>query len=171
MEPSLLFTQRTKRTLWFFLIQLQNTSWLNLLFQYFQFTSLVISWPCLSVVYLFPDWYLLISVVDPDSMNPHPHPAAFPSESGSIVSLTKNRKKIGTVENVYIFFWSKIVIYLSQDILKRRSSYRRSFQPSKENIALQKMRFTNFFLFVWVIFTLLDSDPPHWLNIVFQSVF
>ncbi len=33
-----------------------------------------------------------------------------------------------------IFFWSKIAIYLSLGLHKGRQSYRRSLQPSKENI-------------------------------------
>ncbi len=56
-----------------------------------------------------------------------------------------------------IFFWSKIEIYLFLGILKRRSRYRRSLQPSKKKI----WNFLTFFLllFLCAFFTLLDPDP------------
>jgi hypothetical protein len=44
-------------------------------------------------------------------------------------------KKKNTAEIFfYIFFCSKIAIYLSLGLFKGRPSYRRSLQPSKENI-------------------------------------
>ncbi len=49
---------------------------------------------------------------------------------------------------IWIFFWSKIAIYLSLGLHKGRPSYRRSLQPSKENI--QHINLFNFFLFLWV---------------------
>jgi hypothetical protein len=42
-------------------------------------------------------------------------------------------------------------VYLSLDLHKGRPSYRESLQTSKENIQ-------HFFLFLWVIFTILDPD-------------
>ena len=39
---------------------------------------------------------------------------------------------------------------------KGRSSYKRSLQLAK---ALQNMKFLNYFLLLWVIFALLDTDP------------
>ncbi len=62
-----------------------------------------------------------------------------------------------------IFFWSKIASYLSLGLYKGRPSYRRSLQPSKENIQQFKTwHFFTFFLFLWVIFVPLDPDPdPH----------
>jgi hypothetical protein len=46
------------------------------------------------------------------------------------------------------FFGSKTTIYLSLDFRKGRPSYRRSLQPSKENIQhlIKNMKFLNFFL-------------------------
>jgi hypothetical protein len=32
----------------------------------------------------------------------------------------------------------------------------------REHPALQKVKFLNFFLFLWVIFAILDPDPDHW---------
>jgi hypothetical protein len=59
--------------------------------------------------------------------------------------MTKNLKK---------FKAEKTTIYLSLGLYKGRPSYRRSLQSSKEN-----MKFLNFFLFLWVIFALLDQVP------------
>jgi hypothetical protein len=54
----------------------------------------------------------------------------------------------------------KIAIYLSLGLFKGRPSYRRSLQLPKENIQhLKKIKFINFFLFLWVIFAILDPDP------------
>ncbi len=58
-------------------------------------------------------------------------------------------------------FFDKNFTY-SLGLYEGPSSYRRSLQPSKENIndqTLQKITFLNFFLFLWVIFVLLD--PAH----------
>ncbi len=69
------------------------------------------------------------------------------SGSGSRVWMTNN-------------FWSKIAIYLSLGLLKGRPSYRKSLQPSKDNIQhFKKCILLTFFLISWVIFALLDSDP------------
>jgi hypothetical protein len=67
--------------------------------------------------------------------------------------MTKNSKKF-TGEKKLIFFGSKIEIYLSLGLHKKRPSYRRSLPPS----ALQSMKFLNFCQFKWVIFDLLDPD-------------
>jgi hypothetical protein len=50
-------------------------------------------------------------------------------------------------------------MYLSLGLHKGLLSYRRSLQLSKENI--QHLKTLNFliFLFLWVIFALLDRDP------------
>jgi hypothetical protein len=64
--------------------------------------------------------------------------------------------------NFVFFFWSKIAIYLSLGLHKGRPSYRRSLQPSKENIQHIKrwnLLFNNCFLFLCAIFALLDPDP------------
>jgi hypothetical protein len=57
----------------------------------------------------------------------------------------------------YLFFLSKILIYLSLGLRKGRPSYRRSLQPLKENI--QHFKTLYLFLCLWVFFALLDPDP------------
>jgi hypothetical protein len=72
--------------------------------------------------------------------------------------MTKNWKKF-TVK-IIIYFLSKIAIYISLGLHKGRLSYRRSLQPSKENIhpALQNVKFLPFFLYLRVIL-------PSWILI------
>ncbi len=57
------------------------------------------------------------------------------------------------------FYFSKIAIYLSLGLHKGRPSYRKSLQPSREHPILKNMKILDFFLFLWVIFALLDPDP------------
>ncbi len=79
----------------------------------------------------------------------NPDPGFWWLEIGKNLQLEKN----------LIFFWSKIANYLSLGLHQVRPCYRRSLQPSKENIQnFKKWNFINFFLFVWVIFALLDPD-------------
>jgi hypothetical protein len=53
-----------------------------------------------------------------------------------------------------IFFLSNISIYCTYP------SYRRSLLDFKrEHPALQNMKFLNIFMFLWVIFALLDPNP------------
>ncbi len=66
--------------------------------------------------------------------------------------MTRNWKKIG----------SKIAIYLSLGLHRGCTSYKRSLQPSKENIQHFKTWNLYFFLNLWVIFALLD--PPTQIN-------
>ncbi len=72
----------------------------------------------------------------------------------------------------YILFWSKIATwtYLSLGLLKGHPSYRRSLQPSKENIQrFQKWNSLPFFLFLWAGYpdfpaklpSILLKFPPH----------
>jgi hypothetical protein len=69
-------------------------------------------------------------VVDPDSLNPDPDPDPIQIQGFDDLKLKKKiQQKI-----FHIFFWSKIAIYFSQGLHKGRPSYRRSLQPSKENI-------------------------------------
>jgi hypothetical protein len=93
------------------------------------------------------------------------------SQSGSRVLMTKNlRKKIQQTIFFSFFDKKKIAVYL-QYMSKLRE------KPSaltREHPALKKMKFINFFLCLWVIFTLLDPDtdpgtplnpdpdPLHW---------
>jgi hypothetical protein len=70
----------------------------------------------------------------------------------------KRKKKKKIVSN--LFFYIKNCIYLYLGLLKGRRSYRKSVQPSKENIQhLKKWNWLTFFLQMWVIFALLDLDP------------
>jgi hypothetical protein len=69
--------------------------------------------------------------VDPGSLNPDPD---INSDPGFF--LMKKIKDKNTAENFYydIYFKSKIAIYLSLCLYNGHPSYRRSLQPSKENI-------------------------------------
>jgi hypothetical protein len=70
------------------------------------------------------------------SPNPDPDPdPEFKAKygSGSRVLMTNNRKNL-QLENIFNFYDQKIAIYLSLGLNKGRPSYRRSLQPSKENI-------------------------------------
>ncbi len=50
----------------------------------------------------------------------------------------------------FIFFWSKIAIYLPLGLHKGLPSYRRSLQPSKENIQhFKKLNLLTFYIFVY----------------------
>ncbi len=83
-----------------------------------------------------------------------PNPQCFrsgfnDSGCGSRVLMTKIGKNL-------IFLDQKIAIYLSLGLHKGRPIYRRSLQPPKrEPPSLQNMKF----LFLWVIFALLDPNP------------
>jgi hypothetical protein len=104
-----------------------------------------------------PHWFN----ADPDT---DPDPAfvliADPdSGSGSRLLWQKIDKKLLLKKKLY-FFGSKTTIYLSLGLYKGRPSYRRSLQPSKENIQyLKTWKFWTFFIFLWIIFDLLDPDP------------
>ncbi len=54
--------------------------------------------------------------------------------SGSMILMTKNWKKNYSWKKKFDIFLIKIAIYLSLDLHKGRPSYRRSLQPSQENI-------------------------------------
>jgi hypothetical protein len=80
------------------------------------------------------------------------------SGSRSKVLMTKNWEKFITV----FFFLIKIAIYLSLGLHKGRLSYKRSLQPSKENIQHFKKR--NCFPFFYICGTFL----PSWIRIRLQ---
>jgi len=61
-------------------------------------------------------------------------------------------------------FWSKTAIYLFLGLHKGRPSYRRSFRPQKRISRSSNMKCIQFFLFLWVIFTLLDPDRIRFPN-------
>ncbi len=77
-------------------------------------------------------------VADPHWFNAYPDPAFFlfadpdPFLDPGFwwLKIGKNLK----LKIFYIFFWSKIAIYIFLGLCKGRPSYRRSFQSSKENI-------------------------------------
>ncbi len=110
-------------------------------------------------LFIFEKWCKNSRVSDPHWFNAdpdtHPDPAFF-----LIADPDPNPQF--TAGNYIYFFLSKIAIYryLSLGLHKRRPSYRRSFQPSKENIQhFKTWKFCVFFLFLCVIFALLDPDP------------
>ncbi len=70
-----------------------------------------------------------------------------PDTIRSRVLMTKNRKKIYSLNKNLILFWSKTAIYQSLGLRYGRLSYRRSLQPSNENIQ-------------WIRI----PDPLTWLN-------
>jgi hypothetical protein len=83
--------------------------------------------------------------------------SSISSESGSRVLMTKNwRKKIQL--NFLYLFWSNIPIYLFFGLHKGRLSYRRSLQPSKENI--QHFKKLNSLTFFYVSGAFLPSWIP-----------
>ncbi len=63
--------------------------------------------------------------------------------------------KITAVKLLFIFFGSKMAIYLSLDLHKGCTSYRRSLQPSKENI--QHFKTWKFFTFFHICGSFLPS--------------
>ncbi len=78
--------------------------------------------------------------------------------SGSMDFMTKNWEKYSRKK--YLFFGSKIAIYLSHlGLLKGRPSYRRYLQPTTENIQhFKKLNLLNFYLFC-------GSFSPSWIRI------
>jgi hypothetical protein len=71
-----------------------------------------------------------------------------------------NDQKLKILQLKIFFCWSKTAIYLSLGLHKVCPSYKRSLQLSKEAIKhFKTWTFTNFCLFLWVIFALLDPDP------------
>jgi hypothetical protein len=76
--------------------------------------------------------------------------------------MTKNLKKFTAVKLSYI--GSKIAIYLSLGHHKGRTSYRRSLQPSKENI--QHFKTLKFYTF----FNICGSFLPSWIRIHIQQL-
>ncbi len=112
-----------------------------------------------------PHWFN----ADPDT---DPDPAflliADPdSGSGSRIRIrdfmTKNWKKLLLKKKIN-FFGSKTTIYLSLGLHKGRPSYRRSLQPSKENIQyLKTWKFWTFFYFC-------ESFLPSWIRIRIQQL-
>jgi hypothetical protein len=99
--------------------------------------------------------FFLIADPDPGSGSriPDPDPG-----SRSRVWWSKIGKNL-QLEIWFLFFWSKLAIYLSLGLHKGRLSYRRSLQSSKENIQhFKRWKFCPFSIFLGH-FALLDPDP------------
>ncbi len=89
-----------------------------------------------------------------------PDPDPWP---GSRVWWPKIEKNL-ELEIYFLFFWSIIAIYLSLGLHKGHPSYRRSLQPSKENIQyLKTWKFLTFFYFC-------GSFLPSWIWIRIQQL-
>jgi hypothetical protein len=76
--------------------------------------------------------------------------------------MTKNLKKFKTGKK-FIFFKTKIAIFLSLGLYKGQPSYRRSLQPSEEKIQQFKQEIFFFFLF-------LRSFLPSLIRILIQQL-
>ncbi len=80
-------------------------------------------------------------------------------QSGSRVFIAKNWREKTQPKNFSFFFFIQNCNLYIPGLHKGRPSYRRSLKPSKENIQhIQKWNLLTF-LFLWVIFALLDKDP------------
>ncbi len=98
------------------------------------------------------------------SMNPDP---AFQVNPDPDTDPGFWRKKY--IWNFVFFFWSKIAIYWSVGLHKGRPSYRRSLQPSKENIQhIKRWNLLTVFYFSapftpsWIR---IPIQGPHWIRI------
>ncbi len=96
--------------------------------------------------------FFLIADPDPDT-DTDPDPVSNPE------FLWPKIKKKFTAVNFFIFYGSKIAIYLSLGLHKGRTSYRRSIQLSKENI--QHFKTWKFFTFFYIC----GSFLPSWIRI------
>ncbi len=83
--------------------------------------------------------------------------------SGSRLLWPKIDKKLLLKKNNK-FFGSKTTIYLSQGLHKGRPSYRRSLQPSKQNI--QYLKTWKF----WTFFNFCGSFLPSWIRIRIRNL-
>ncbi len=95
------------------------------------------------------------SVVDPDPLNP---------DTGTDPGFWWPRilKNAAEIFFKYLFLIKKIAIYLHLGHEKRRPSYRKSFEPSKENI--QHFKRWN----LWSVFYFSGSFLTHWIRKSFE---
>ncbi len=109
-----------------------------------------------------PHWFNADPDTDPD---PEFYLIADPdSGSGSRVWWSKIEKNL-LLEILFLFSRSKIAIYLSLGLHKGRPSYRRSLQPSKENIQhFKRWKFCPFFNFF-------GSFLPSWIRIRIRNLY
>ncbi len=93
-------------------------------------------------------------------MNPDPDPAFQVNlDPDPGFGYLKTEKKIHQ-KNFFRSLFIKNYNLLIPRPLDRMASYRRSLQLSKENNQyFKKLNLLTFFLFLWVIFALLDPDP------------
>jgi hypothetical protein len=113
-------------------------------------------------------WDLSSNISDPDSLIPDPD-QAFWVKYGTVPIRIQvqdfDDQKLEKCTAETKIFWSKIAIYLFLGLHKDVQSYRRNLPPSKENIQhFKTWNLFNFFLFLWVIFTLLDPDRIRFPN-------
>jgi hypothetical protein len=76
--------------------------------------------------------------------------------------MSKKLKKLYSCNFLY-FFDQKIAIFLSLRLFKGRPQEKPS-ALKREHPALQKIKFFTFFLFLWIIFALLNPDPTVQIN-------
>ncbi len=124
---------------------------------------------------------LLSSFVYPDSLNPDtdslnpdtdPDPAFKVNPDPIRILVIDDQKFYKKIQPKFFFliiFLSKLAICLSQGRHKGLSKLQEKLSALKrEHPALQKIKFINFFLFLWIIFALLGSgsnpDPDLDLN-------
>ncbi len=90
--------------------------------------------------------------MDPDSLNPDQDPPFQVIPDTDPGFHGQELKKKMQLKNFYIFFWSKITM---STVHEKPSALKREY-PARQK------RIINFFLFLGVIFALLDPDPQHW---------
>ncbi len=101
--------------------------------------------------------------MDPRWFNADPDPAFFPIADPGIqfriqgFDVQKLKKNYNCKFFIYLFFGSKIAIYLCIGLHKGRTRYRRSLQASKENI--QHCKPWKFFTFFYIC----GSFWPSWI--------
>ncbi len=108
-----------------------------------------------------PHWFN----ADPDT---DPDPAFFliadPDSGFRIPDPDPGFDDLKLKKNLIFSFWSTIAIYLSLGLHKRRPSYKRSLQPSKENI--QHFKTWKF----WTFFYFCGSFLPSWIRIRIRNL-
>jgi hypothetical protein len=78
-----------------------------------------------------------------------------------IQGFDEQKLKKYTAGKLFIFFGSKTAVYLSQGLHKRRTSYctGEALSPHKRTSSISKHKNSSLFLYLRVIFALLDPDP------------
>ncbi len=105
--------------------------------------------------------------MDPHKFNagPYPDPAFFLiADPDPVPNSGVNDQKLNNIYSCKFFlyiFWIEIAIYLSKGLHKGRTKLQKPSALKREHPALQNMKIEihYFFLYLWVIFALLDPDP------------